>query len=430
VASVLTTGTELGGTSAESAPSLLRNTGSLLAGQAVSMVVPLLTIPYLARVLGPAAWGPVLAAQAFGAWLMVVLEFGFELSGARAVARSRLSVAELGEIVHGVQSAKALLAVSAAIFVCGAAFFARGTRSNEVLLWWTFAVAVLRGFSPLWFYQGIERVHGAVAVDAGSRAIASLLVFGFVRGPADGWRVIALQAVFAAIALVVLTIWLSRHVRLRAPDVRAAVSTLRDGGTIFACRAWSGLYIQANTLVLSALAGPAVVAFFGSAERIIRTAISTLQPLTQAFLPRLSFLQSSDREAAHKLVRQSLVGVGFLGLCIGAAAFLGAPILVRVLLGAKYMAAIPVLRMLGILPFLVAVNTVLGLYWALPSGRDRTFLVAVILAGVTNVALAVVFVPRWGAFGMAASASAAEVMVLLCLGAMYLRESGTRSSRA
>jgi PST family polysaccharide transporter len=428
VASVLTTSTELVGTDEGSSPSLLRNTGSLLAGQAVSMVVPLLTVPYVARVLGPAAWGPVLAAQALGVWLILVLEFGFELSGARAVAQSRLSASELREIVHGVQSAKALLTLVAFAVVCAAAFHERDSRINFILLWWTFAFAVLRGFSPLWFYQGIERVHAAVAIDTGSRTVASLLVFLVVHGPADGWKVIALQAVFAGISLILLTLWLSRQVELRTPDLRAAITTLRQGGIIFACRAWSGLYIQANTLVLSALAGPAVVAFFGGAERLIRTAISTIQPLTQAFLPRLSFLQTSDPEAARRLRWRSLLAVGSLGVCIGAAAFLGAPILVHVLLGPKYEPAIPVLRMLGVLPLLVAVNTVLGLYWALPSGRDRTFLAAVVLAGITNVTLAVFLVPRWGALGMAVSASAAEVMVLACLGAVYAHASRSRGA--
>jgi PST family polysaccharide transporter len=387
------------------------------------MVAPLLTIPYLARVLGPAGWGPVLAAQAFGAWLLLILEFGFELSGARAVARARRSTAELADVVHGVQSAKALLALSSLPLVCGAFALIPGVRDNSALLWWTLAFAVLRGFSPLWFYQGIEQVHGAVAVDSVCRAAAAFLVFAVVHGPEDGWRVIALQAVFSAVSVAILTIRLTRHVELRSPAMNAAIATLRGGSTIFACRAWSGLYMQANTLVLSALAGPAVVAFFGGAERLVRAAINLLQPLTQAFLPRLSFLEASDPAAARKLVRHSLLGVGLIGVCMGAGTIVTAPLVIRILLGARYGAAVPVLRMFGLLPVLVSVNTVLAFYWALPTGRDKTFLAAIILAGLANVALAVLLVPRWGALGMAAAATAAEVIVLAWLGGMYARHS-------
>ena len=82
--------------------SLARNASVLVAGQAIGLVIPLLTIPYLARVLGPAAWGPVLAAQAFGNWLGMIFDFGFELSGTRAVARARQSPGDMPDVVHGV----------------------------------------------------------------------------------------------------------------------------------------------------------------------------------------------------------------------------------------------------------------------------------------------------------------------------------------
>jgi PST family polysaccharide transporter len=76
---------------------------------------------------------------------------------------------------------------------------------------------------------------------------------------------------------------------------------------------------------------------------------------------------------------------------------------------------------MGLLPVFVAVNTVLGLYWALPYGFERSFLASIVAAGITNVGLAVVLVPRWGALGMAASAIAAEIVVLLVLGTLYMR---------
>jgi PST family polysaccharide transporter len=280
---------------------------------------------------------------------------------------------------------------------------------------------VFRGFSPLWFFQGIERVRGAVAVDAASRAAAALGTFVVVRTPTDGWRVIALQAVFAGAALIVLTLMLARHVRLRTPQLAVGLRTLGGAWSVFACRASSGIYIQANALILATLAGSATVAFFGGAEKIIRAAINLLQPVTQAFLPRLSYLQAADPSAAHRTIRRSLIGVGLLGGVMGVTAMVGAPVLVHIILGADYPAAVPVLRLLGVLPPLVAVNTVLGIYWALPFGHERVFLGAIVAAGITNVVLAIALVPHWGAVGMAASAIAAEGVVLGVLGPFYLR---------
>jgi PST family polysaccharide transporter len=409
--------------------SLVRNASVLVGAQAVSLVVPLLTIPYIARVLGPTAWGPVLAAQGLSNWLILVFEYGFDLSATRTIARARVAPHTMADIVHGVQSAKTLLLFGSTPIVLFVLVAIPSLRERPVLLIWAIVFAVLRGFSPLWFFQGIERLKAAVAVDTATRALAALSVFVFVRSPDDGWRIIALQAVFAAASLAVLTTWLARHVVLQAPRVAVGVQTLREGGSIFAVRAWSGVYIQANTLILSALAAPATVAFFGGADRIIRAAINLLQPLTQAFLPRVSFLHVADPRAAQRTVRLAIVGVGLFAVAMGATAALGAPLLIHIFLGPGYDAAIPVLRMMGALPVLIALNTVLGVYWALPLGHERFLLGAIIAAGVTNVTLALVLVPRWGATGMAGSAIAAEVVALLLLGALYVRTEYLHSDR-
>lgn len=399
---------------------LLRNAGVLFAGQVLGLVVPLLTIPYLSRVLGPKAWGPLLAAQGLGNWMVMVLEFGFDLSGTRAIARARSTPHLLGEIVHGTQSAKAVLASAIALMMLLVLLAIPSLRQQPELIGWTFVFVVLRGFSPLWYFQGIERMRRAVAIDALSRAAAALGVFVVVHDGSDAWRVIALQALFGGFSLLALTVWLSQQVQLRLPNARAGIKTIRENWTPFACRASSGLYMQANTSILSAFAQPATVGFFGGAERIIRAAINLLQPLTQAIFPRLSHLQATDPAAARRSVRVSIVGVGLVGVALSAIAIIGAPLLVRVLLGRDYSAAIPLLRLLGVLPCLVAVNTVLGLYWALPFGHDRLFLNAIIWAGVANVGLAFSLVPRWGAFGMAAAAISAEVVVMAVLTTGYL----------
>ncbi len=411
----------------EAAPangSLLGNASALFIGQAIGLVVPLLVVPYLARVLGPAGWGPVLAAQSLANWLILIFEFGFDLSGTRAVARSRASADAMAGVVHRVQSAKVLLVVAALPVVALGLAAVPSVRHTPMLFGWAVVFAVLRGLSPLWFFQGIERMRRAVAVDTVGRAIAALGVFVVVHRAEDGWRVVALQALLSGVTLLILTTWLDRHVSFRSPNIRDGAATLRENSSIFACRLSSGLYIQANTLVLSALAAPAIVAFFGGAERIIRAAINLLQPLTQAFLPRVSFLRSSDPNGAEQVIRYALAGVGFIGLSMGLVAFFGTHALVHILLGAGYESAIPVLRLLAFLPPLVAINTVFSMYWAVPFGHERLLLRTIISAAVVNLALAMLLVPRWGAPGMAVAAISAELVVLGILGTAYSRRSG------
>lgn len=405
--------------------SLKRTSATLTLGTAISLLAPLITVPYLARVLGPASWAPVLLAQAAAAWLVLVLEYGFDLSGTREVARVREDPEARAAVTAGVQGAKLLLAPAVVLLVVLVFLAVPELRGRTALLGWTAAYVALRGFDPLWYFLGVEDVTAAVLVQGSTKLAAAFGVFFVVRGPDDLHRVLLLQAVGAGIATLWLTARMSRHAGGHPFSMTLATEALKRGATLFGFRAASGLFASANVFVVSLVLSPAAVAVFGGAERIIRAGIATLQPITQAVLPRLSYLAAelgperlnapsspppARRDAARALVRQSLLATTTAGLAIGAVAALAAPQLIALLLGPGYEAAVPVLRLLAILPPLVAVNTVLGLHWAIPLGRDRYFLRAMVASGLLNLVLAVLLAARWGTTGVVTAIIVAEVM--------------------
>ncbi|MBM3854215.1 MAG: flippase [Verrucomicrobia bacterium] len=401
-------------------PVLAKNLSALMGAHAAGILSTLLTVPYLARVLEPSGWAPVLVAQALANWMILILEFGFDLSGTRDVARTRIAPDTMGPVVIGVQSAKLLLLGPTLLVFAGAIFAVPSLRADLRLSLAALAVATARGLSPLWFFQGVERVRRAVAIESGASVLAALGVFAVVHAPADGWRVVALQAFFSAVSLGLLTAKLSREVPMRRPDYRAGLATLRGARHIFGFRAAGGLLVQANNLVMALLATPAVVAFFGGAERIIRAAINLYLPLTRAIFPRVSFLSSADRHAARAAVVQLLLIMGGIGAILAVGAYAGAPLLSRLLLGPGYEASIPVLRALALLPLIVAITTVLGVWWALPFGHERALLRIIFWAGIVNVSLAMLMVPRWGALGMASAVVAAETTVAVALWVLFI----------
>ena len=183
--------------------------------------------------------------------------------------------------------------------------------------------------------------------------------------------------------------------------------------------------MQANAFILGLIATPVVVGFFGGAEKIVRAVISFLQPLSQAFFPRVSHSVVNDLEAAGRLLGLSLLWIGGLSLIMGMASFLGAPILVQMLLGPGYESAVPIIKVLSVLVPIIGVGTVFGIQWALPLGFEVSFSVLVLLAGVLNLVLAFFLVPAYGGIGMAGSVITAEVLVAGGLIVMFHRKGGS-----
>jgi len=401
--------------------SLIANFSALAGGHALGLIVPLLTVPYLARVLRPEGWAPVLVAQALAAWLSLLLDYGFDLSATRAIAQARGGLRDIGGIVWRVQYAKLSLVPLAVVLMLIAYVFIPTLHEARRLMLFTCAFGIVRGLNPLWFFQGLEQMRGAVFTDVAGKVLAALSVFVFVHEPSDAWKVLALQALFATLSCGWLTLRLLRLVPATPWSLASAMTELRQSWPLFVFRASSTLYMQANTIILSVFSSPLAVAAYGGAERIVRAAINLLEPVTRLLLPRISYLTTSNPSAAAKLIQRCLLILGVGSALAGAAISLGAPLLVRLLLGDGYDAAVPVLRWLALLLPIITIATVLGTFWALPYKRDKLVLGATIAAGITNLSLAALLVPRMEALGMASAVVSAEAVVGVTLAFVYVR---------
>jgi len=391
----------------------------LFSAHAVGVVVPLLTLPWLARVLGPAAWAPVLIAQGLANWATLVLEFGFDLAGARDVAQAESEEA-LARTAAAIQRARLLLTPIVSLCVVGVTAFIVPDDPRLIVGTVTFVVA--RGLSPYWFYQGKQKVRTAALLDALSKVVPAAAVFAVVRTPDDGWWVLALQAMGAAVSTGLLTWRIHGEHALPSVTTQEAISALRGAVPLFAARAAAGLYLQANTTILSLFAPPVAVATYGGAERIVRSSINFLTPLTQALFPRMSRLVRTMPHEAHRELRRILLILVTLAV-LGAAAMAAlGPVVVALLLGPSYTESVAVLRVLVLAIPLVTASTVLGIYWALPWRREGLFLWSIVLGGAVNIAVALWLVPSSQAMGMATAVIAAECSVAFVLATAFARD--------
>lgn len=129
------------------------NIVSLYGAHLVNYAVPLLTVPYLVRTLGPSGWGLVAMAQGLGNYLSLIVEYGFNLSATREVARHHDSPELVADLVAGVVGAKAALA-AAALFVTW--IFSRmipGLQDHPQVLWAGVLAGVALGMSPMWWFS-------------------------------------------------------------------------------------------------------------------------------------------------------------------------------------------------------------------------------------------------------------------------------------
>jgi PST family polysaccharide transporter len=165
----------------------VHNVIALYGVQACTYAPPLFTFPYLARVLGPSGWGVVPFSQASGVVIASVVEYGFDISASRETSLQRDAPERLSALISGVLGAKALLAI---VCVAGAVVsrrFSHHIAPSRALFWSSTIWGVCQGINMLWFFQGVERMRLASALEIGGKVLATLSIFVLVDKPSDGW---------------------------------------------------------------------------------------------------------------------------------------------------------------------------------------------------------------------------------------------------
>jgi polysaccharide transporter, PST family len=405
-----------------------RTAVGLYAVQATILLIPLATLPYLTRVLGPSAMGLLLFSQALASVLTTAIEFGFEVTASRSVARRPGDREASGRLSAEVLSAKLLLvalSIPVAVLAWLAVPLLRDNPEYVALAW---LLAVAQGFSPLWFFLGSERVGAPAAIDIGSKVVAAAGVFVVVRDGDDGVLVLALQAGAALAAAALGLVLLARRAGLGRPSLRLGLAGLRDSAHIGVFRLVSGASVLAPSLIVGLLSSAAQVGYWGVADKVYRAPNAALWPLSQALYPSISRLRVVDDARASRVVRAAVAGFVAVGIVLALLLAAAAEPLVDILFGEDFGEASSVLTVLAFSLPLVLLGHTLTYQVLMPLDRDRAANSLGLVGLGSKVAIALALVPAYGALG-AAWATLGSSVVYAVVACYFVARASSRPAR-
>jgi PST family polysaccharide transporter len=365
-----------------------------------NQALPLITVPYLSRTLGPAGWGLIAMAQSFGSYGNLIVDYGFIYSATRQIATESDAVG-IERIIAGVSGAKLMLSAAALCAALVAYLFVPLFHEHPLLLWIAVLSEIVKAFLPAYYFYGIQRVAIASLLDISARAISAAGIFLFVRSFQDAWRVFALTGITAAAAAVLGHVWIRKRYRLRTPDLREGWQMLRESWPMFLFRSSHNIYSLGNAFVLGLFASPKAVGYYAGAEKISTAAVGLLAPLTTVLYPRAAALVKSSLTRAAKVTRLTLYVMVAGSVIMGIVLWVGAPLIVQIILGRDFAQSASVLRILSVRAPLIAWTNILGFQWLLVLGLERQFQKITVLALVFNTLLAAAVAPRFSYNGMA-----------------------------
>lgn len=401
---------------------LNKNIFYLALVQGSSYILPLITFPYLVRVLGPEYFGLLGFCQASMQYLVLLTDYGFNWTATQQVAKNKDDKNELTQIFWSVIFSKLMLAVAA--FTVLAIVCATVTQYKNV--WY-----ILLAFSPLvignilypvWFFQGMEKMKWITLCTISARCLVIPLTFILVHSPRDVWLAALIQGSVNMIAgllgfyLIRRRGWLTGF----SFDFGRIKQSLRDGWHVFVSTSAISLYTTSTTVILGFVSGPTAVGYFNAANTIRSAAQGLLSPITQALYPRINTLFNSDYAHAMSLIKKSVRIVGGLALLGSIAIFILAPWIIKFGVGENYNEAITVLRCMAFLPFVVVMSNIFGVQTMLTHNYKKQFSRILLSGGCLNLIIIYPLVHSFAETGAAISILITESVITIFM-YFYLR---------
>ena len=387
---------------------------------ALNIILPLITLPYLMRTVGKGNYGIYSYVYMILQYVITFSTYGFNFSATKQISQCRDDREKVNVIYNSVIISKILIgtALVALLFLFSRFVF----RDEQAPLMFVFGLGMVVGdiLTPLWLFQGMEKMKYMTLVNASSKILFTVLVFVVIRKADDYYLLVLLNSAGYLLAGIISLFLASKQfgMRFRTVSFQDIKYQFKEGGAVFGSTFGMYLYRNANVIILKQFVPNEVVGVYSAAEKVIKGFQSVVQPAAQALFPHLS-LKFKDKTEKENLSSLRKIAYPFAGVVfiIALGVYLFAPWISDVLCGGvEFRACVPVIRIMTPVIVFGEINYLIGIVGLVNLNRQKQFFRSVVITGLFSVCFILIFAGRFGAQAAGASMSLSELLLsILCV---------------
>lgn len=387
---------------------------------ALNIILPLITLPYLMHTVGKANYGIYSYVYMILQYVITFSTYGFNFSATKQISQCRDDKEKVNVIYNSVIISKILIGT---VLVMLLFLFSRFVfKDEQAPLMFVFGLGMVAGdiLTPLWLFQGMEKMKYMTLVNASSKILFTILVFVVIRKADDYYLLVLLNSAGYLLAGIISLFLASKQfgMRFRTVSVQDIKYQFKEGGAVFGSTFGMYLYRNANVIILKQFVPNEVVGVYSAAEKVIKGFQSVVQPAAQALFPHLS-LRFKDKTEKENLASLKKIAFPFAGVVfiIALGVYLFAPWISDILCGGvEFRACVPVIRIMTPVILFGEINYLIGIVGLINLNRQKQFFRSVLITGIFSVCFIFIFAVRYGAMAAGASMSLSELLLcILCL---------------
>ncbi|EEJ71591.1 flippase [Lactobacillus ultunensis] len=384
--------------------------------QLFNTVIPLVTLPYVTRILGTSKYGVFSASFNLVSYLQVIVEYGFAMSATREIAIKR-NKKNINKLFSTILYARLLLLAACIIFSIIYLYFWHPDFIQILSYWMLMIMLLATTIQENWLFQGLEDMKYIAITNIIARTITMILIFCYVKGIDDLLIYCYLYAIAPLISnLLGLGIAKRKYnISFVKVNYTEIFSELKNGWYIFTTQFTSKVFGAIGVTFLTFFDTSSTVGIFSAIQKIPNTLILMWNPISTILFPvvskkmKISFLQG--KKFVLK-VRKRLLVLFLIPTIIFS---LFSYQIVKIAFGINYATKsywlIPLLLWL----FVSIDNNFWGVQILLGSGHDKQYSLCFMISVVATIIFNLIFIKIWGGSGAAWAPLASELLLDILL---------------
>ncbi|TMM29904.1 hypothetical protein FDT66_08520 [Polaribacter aestuariivivens] len=383
----------------------------LLLIQGTNLVLPLITFPYLVRVLGSEKYGLVMIAYSLMKFFIITVDFGFNISATREVALLKNDMQKLSKFYWNVLIVKSLLLILTFLTLFLLTISVDKLKLDPLIYLLSFGIVFGQSIFPTWFFQGIEKMQIITIINVIAKVFFTMTIFFIVLGPQDYYYVPILNGIGFILAGLLGFFYSLKYVKLILPTFQEIKINITKTFSLFVSNIAVSLYTSSNTLILGFFIGNSVAGVYASMEKLIQAIQTMYTPIYQALFPNLS---TKNNKEIQKTIGKMKLPIALSGLIISFIIFLGAESILRIIFNDDLITSYyKVFQLIGLMAFLSSLNMLYVTLYFPAIKKYKTRMKILVSGGFFNLVVALSLVKAYSIYGVASSAIFTELFILV-----------------
>lgn len=383
-----------------------------VAYQILILLLPIITVPYVSRVLGTDGIGVYSYTYSVVYYFMLIALLGINNYGNRTIAKCRDDKEKLSKSFFSIYIIQVLMSlIMIAIYIIYILLF-------EVNYKFIASIQILYLISNMfdinWFFFGLEKFKLTVSRSTIIKVISLIFIFIFVNDKSDLWIYTLILSLSTLLSQLILIPFLYKEVKFVKIALNDIKRNIKPCLILFIPVIAVSLYKVMDKIMLGNMSDISEVGLYEQAEKITQIPLGIITALGTVMMPRISNLVHKGQSNEIKMyLKKSMEFTSFLTLPIVFGLISIADDFIPIFLGIEFAKSVPILKLLSITLIFISYANVLRTQFLIPNNMDKEYTISVILGAIVNIIINLLLIPKYNSIGACIGTIFAEATVYI-----------------